>query len=396
MNGGVQVGLGFDFRLAFGVDLTNYFYLDTSAANELSLDLEVTAPGLSATGRLGLLDLNVTDSAGSPSSFTASFDVDLIDPVGVNDGDKLTLNELGALGSNLAGVFDARFSGVADVNLDTVVSFGSGGRFPSLAAEFNLDWQFTNTDTTAGGTGFGSTPQVAFNNVRLDVGQFLSGFAKPVLEKIRDLTEPLQPIIDALQTPIPILSDALGSNVTLLDVADAAQDFYGVIQGLIDQLPGGGNFNIETPLDIRFISAAADIIDLVNSIPTLGPNVLIPLGSFDLSGSDPRMLSDLSGVTPGNVVTTNPMDELANSPDGSAAVGFFTDAQQVGGGDSPVRFPILENPFEAFKLLLGKSGVDLFIYDPLALAAEYSFSVPWVIPHWKFSCRREPQGRFQR
>ena len=33
---------------------------------------------------------------------------------------------------------------------------------------------------------------------------------------------------------------------------------------------------------------------------------------------------------------------------------------------------------------MGKSGVDLFTYDPPALQAEYSFEVPWVIPIGEF------------
>ncbi len=236
VDGGVQVGLGFQMALAFGVDKTDFFYLDTSAANELSVDLAITAPGLTAAGRLGPLDLIVTDRTTSPSSFTANFTVDLVDPIDPTNEDRLTYNDL-VSGASLADVFDARFSGVADVNLDLVVSFGQQARFPSLAAEFNLDWQFTNTDPMASGTSFGSIPQIAFNNIRLDVGQFLSGFAKPLLEKVRDLTEPLQPIIDFLNAPVPLLSQLIGSNVTWLEVADG---LTGAILDIIDSLPGGG------------------------------------------------------------------------------------------------------------------------------------------------------------
>src|SRR6476661_1378776 len=43
-------------------------------------------------------------------------------------------------------------------------------------------------------------PTVDFNNIKLDLGTFVSNFAKPVLGKVADIIEPFRPVIDFLNT----------------------------------------------------------------------------------------------------------------------------------------------------------------------------------------------------
>ena len=63
------------------------------------------------------------------------------------------------------------------------------------------------------------SPQVGFNNVKLDLGSFISDFLGPIAEKINDAIKPFDPVLDALQTRIPVLSDLMGRDYTLLDLA---------------------------------------------------------------------------------------------------------------------------------------------------------------------------------
>ncbi len=104
--------------------------------------------------------------------------------------------------------------------------------------------------------------------------------------------------------------------------------------------------------------------------------MLIPLGSFDLSSGDPRLLSSLSDATPAHVSTV-PNPETASPQLAS----FYSEAKDVGDGGSPVRFPFLDDPTTAFQVLLGKTTpFDLVTYNPPPLTAGFHFEVPYVIP----------------
>src|SRR5258706_16354110 len=104
--------------------------------------------------------------------------------------------------------------------------------------------------------------KVAFNNIGLDLGSFMSDFLRPLVKGIQSVTDPLQPFIDVFTAPIPVISDLAGEPITLLDIA-----------GLFGEV------------DPRMIEAIADIITLINSIPTnVGENVILPFGSVVLVG----------------------------------------------------------------------------------------------------------------
>ena len=60
VDGGVQLQLGYDYHLSFGVNRQD-FYLDTSSPNELVVQAVASLPNTSATGRLGPLELTAVD-----------------------------------------------------------------------------------------------------------------------------------------------------------------------------------------------------------------------------------------------------------------------------------------------------------------------------------------------
>ena len=63
-----------------------------------------------------------------------------------------------------------------------------------------------------------------FDNVTLDAGKFFGDALKPYLQQIVDATKPLQPIIDTIFTPMPVISDlskaAGGDEVTIATLAE--------------------------------------------------------------------------------------------------------------------------------------------------------------------------------
>ena len=360
VDGNVQVKLGWSFNLGFGFSRADGFYFDTSAAEELKVDLEVTTPGLNATGRLAFLQLQVTVDPAAPSRFAGQFTVNLRDP-NSNDN-RLTFAEIGSA-PGFSSVISAGLTAVADLNFNIVASFGGNAAFPRMLADLNLDWAFDNADTGAGAASFGGVPTVAFHNVRLDVGSFLSDFLGPIMDSIQSVLAPIKPVLDLLNKPLPVLSDLapvrllLDSNgdgiVTLLDLAEKLPDPY----------------RVKT-----FVKAVSDLNELsaaLGAFTTSGPAVLLNLGAFDLGGVDPRKVANLDSVTPN--VTAGPGSlPGSGTPEGQ----LLEKAKSTSGGG--FAFPIIESPSKAFGLFFGKS-VDLLTYDMPALEFGYNYMSP-IIP----------------
>jgi autotransporter-associated beta strand protein len=361
VDGNVQLVLGFQWQLAFGVSRTHGVYFDTSPEKELVLYVAARTPDMHAEGSLLFFQLDVldedTDANPSnvgvdvdhdgvlPSTLALLVSVDLLDPF--SDG-KLTFGDLSKLDlldpDDLSRLIDVTVEGNADVNLNVVLSYEGDARFPSLAADFALDWGFSPTDPDL----YGSVPTIAFNNVRLNVGEFVSDFAMPILKKVRKFTEPVQPIVDFLTEPIPLVKQ-LGREMTPLDILRQFEDYRAVAD---------------------YIEAVATVIDVINSIPIVGHGLYLPLGSFDLLGTDLRHAQDTSGATPRVTETVDPKTELAR-PENSPETASWLDDLPNG-----FSFPLVESPLSAFKLLMGQD-VDLLTYAMPPL--EFEVNVPEIV-----------------
>jgi len=361
VDGNVELGVGFAWQLAFGISRQEGFYLDTSKQNELSVGIEARIPDMKATGNLLFLQLDASDEDADsdpnnqyvdvdgdgkyPSVFSASLSVDLKDPIdtipGTNDDqDKLTFGDLASGDWSFSELVDASIEGVAAVNLDLLLSYEGDSRFPSLGAELALGWTFSPGDKDLSG----GVPSLAFDNVRLNAGEFISDFADSLLKSVREITDPLQPIVDFLTEPIPIISD-LGFQTTPLQLAAA--------------------LGYEEAAD--FVETIANVITAINTVPIVDDQLYIPLGSFDLGGADPRGQEDLEHVTPNPVgEQPDPVQELHEATEEGGE--FFDYLRDELG----ISLPIIESPGNLFGLLLGQ-GADLFELELPELSLGFPF-----------------------
>ncbi|MFU8789008.1 MAG: hypothetical protein ACNA7G_08260, partial [Methylobacter sp.] len=208
-----------------------------------------TIDGAKIQGKLGFLSLTIEEDAGGlPTYLIAQIGADIQNKADVSD-DRLGFTELSKL--KVVPAISAK----AEANLDFTLALNSdlvsaAAVFPEVSADFIFEWgiggfkdldagdlfgvgnaptlaNFAGQDpdfgTPIGFSGFGTAIKdglqlVEFQNVGLDLGSFISDFLGPVLGKIQDVTEPLQPIIDFLTAPLPVISD-LGPEVTFLDLA---------------------------------------------------------------------------------------------------------------------------------------------------------------------------------
>jgi Ca2+-binding RTX toxin-like protein len=355
LEGGVEATLDWSLDITVGVDRSNGFYVDTTDVNELEMGVLVTLPQAELTGRLGLMQITATDQG---SSFQANFDVDLKDASG--DG-LLTFNELVASVGTSGDLVDASLTGAADINFGLVAGT-SFAALPELHADFVLNWNFDGNDLQ------GSLERVAIENISLDLGSFISGFAGDILGRVQSVLEPIEPIVDVLTAPLPVANDL----EFLVDTFAAETAPYDQVN-LLDLASLLGN------VDVEMLDAIVQIVDLATNIPNplAGQSVFIPLGEVIV----------VDGKTnPGNVTAENAsvtakdvLDELNNFAGNDAQEQFaqessaFLDSMTSipGGG---FQFPIIDNPASLLGVLLGQDAT-LFAYQTPQLSADFSMGV---------------------
>ena len=256
------------------------------------LDLFVQAgikTGSTLTGKLAFLQLdakavddnfdgNATDGVlhdgKDPTQIRADFTVDIFNKNDPAD-ERLSLFELGDLDAAIGVTADAEVNLALTLGLNKdLLPDTISAALPTLQANFLLDWSVGGpiSDLTLDG----GLNLIEFRDIRVDLGSFLSDTIGPVVSKIQEITEPLQPIIDIVTARIPVLSDLAGRTVTLADIAAAFGDF-----------------------DPGMIYAVADIVSLVNSIDLSGGDHLaLKLGDFKIFQKTTRARPRTRSPTP--------------------------------------------------------------------------------------------------
>ncbi len=395
-----NIGISFDWDLdfGFGLSLADGFYLDISDSNELFANVDITLPS-SFTGRLAFLQLRAEDAEvyadhDGMTNLALAFAVDIgnkKDTASVKD-DKLAMSEFGQIDfrAGVAAEAVAELMLYLEVNSsDLGLSSSTAAGIPKIQSEFVLDWGIgtynvlnpeNSTFAPIAGIGDAITDglhYVGFSHVSLDAGSFLSDVLGPIVSTVKEITDPLQPLIDVITAPIPVLSD-LGPPITLLDIAAA---FGEVDPGLIYSI--------------------ADIISLINRIPdpSATGTLLIDFGDFDIfdnrDSTVDKILTDLTnpnldfgkvgggGLLDG-LLNTNGLadaagnflgnfDSLLGSSSGNAASKSTMQALSSGEAGSGFDFPLFNNPSQIFGLLTGQPAT-LVTYDMAPLYFEFDWS----------------------
>ncbi|MBT9315774.1 Calx-beta domain-containing protein [Leptothoe spongobia] len=331
VDGTLQGNFILDWELGFGINSNDIFYFDTSSEDEIEVTLDIS-PEFEATGTLGFLQVDVTDKG---SGLDAGFVVNVIDPTATDDADadKLTLDEI--LNASSSTV-NAKLDLDTGINLGLNASFGGNANFPSIATDFNFGWDVDSEIDPNNLQDLGAAPTVGFDNVTLDLGTFFNNFVSPVLDTVQTITEPLEPVLNAL-------TDDINLGFTKFSLLDLAEELQLLDEG-----------------SIEFIESLDQLIEVINSVPT-GSTLNLDLGGFDFDGFDIRDLnSDLSDVSLSDVIPniTEIFDE-SQIPENSPESSFLAEINKIPG--EGLKFPLLTDPLQAFNLLLGQD-INLFTY----------------------------------
>ena len=377
--GDMDILVGYEWGLAFGLSDKYGFYVLTNESDEISIDFEVRIPDLTGQGELAFLQIDIADEDADnnpnndnvdvdmdgrlPSSFTAGLTIDILDPkndpLDPLDDYKLTQKDIKEIFTgdiDLSTIVDIDLVGAAELNLDLLVSFEGDSRFPSIGTEFTVDWVFAGS--TSGQDLEGAIPTVSFTNVTLNAGAFITDFVDDILKNVKEFTEPVQPVVDFITSPIPILSD-FGFDFTPLDVAEA----------------------LGYASEAEYVEAIADIVSAVNSVPTITGDLIIPIGDFVIvepdggGGTQPADLRDPDGMAAASPEVTMVIDPVTELKNADASAGSYFDQLH----DMGIYLPMLESPTTVFQLLMGQE-VDLFLYDVPELALNFPFPIIKIGP----------------
>ncbi|NJP30986.1 calcium-binding protein [Micromonospora sp. HSS6-12] len=383
----IQARLGWKLHLDLVLDRDEGFYVpthdgDTSPEVQIGAAFDMTGD---LAAQLAFIQVNATKQGTDPL-VKAYFAIDLkgspgekscFDPaVAANctpeDDDKLTLAEFGDLGSLLATDLTAAVN--IDWKLAAAVNTGdeAGSALPGISARFGLKWGLKHKqgELTATGANVETPLQVTFADIRLNAGDFFDKILKPVVDKLKTVTGPLQPIIDTLYAPIPVLSDLSkatgGPDITLVWLA---QQF--------STLSGGPNLD--------FIHTVREVINFVNrDLDCAGDDCSIPLGQFLVDPA--RALT--TEASPASAESLIKRDDPFTQAKTDAEVKSAIDTAAGTDGDklftpkpneteslaakTGFKFPVFDNPASLFGLLMGQD-VELVSFDSGPLTLGFSW-----------------------
>ncbi|HYW20936.1 MAG TPA: DUF4347 domain-containing protein [Nodularia sp. (in: cyanobacteria)] len=359
--GGVDITLDANFQVGFGVNKKQgaFIQLNDNSDPEIGFGLDVSLSNdFELKGNLFFLNVIATnqdsDKDGKYTGIAGGFGVDLVDDDGTLD------NRVGLLNIGKIDV-EPKFNASIEIDLLLEANVSDDANLPSIKADLLIDWALDDSKSL----GDQSAPDFSLNNARLDLGQFISKAIGPILVEVDKYLEPIRPVLDILDTEIPVisqLSKLLGQGeVTFLDAIGAL-----------------GEGGAEVAKVIRIFKEISDFVDAAAQLN--GKNIEISLGSLADIGTDIRNAATIdvdtdkiSGVIKQGIDgVKNALSQLGTA-DATAANNFFTSS--VGTADSGLglAFPIFTDPSNIFKLLLGQTA-DLITWDIPAFTASFSFS----------------------
>ncbi|MCX5966535.1 MAG: PA14 domain-containing protein [Cyanobacteria bacterium] len=412
-------GLGFqsegslDASFSYGAGLELVFprsgeiYLQT-ASDKTYLNAEFNtslSPDFNLTGGLGFLQLDAVNQPSinenvvikdKPASteLDVSFDLDLNGDAGGdagNDG-KLTLSELISSDLDLEKVFQYDLQGAAAMSFGVTTSLSGSAAIPSFS--FDLSsllplFDYSNKQETAAPANASS---FYFDNIKLNFGSYITQMLSPIVDGLDSILGPLYPIVDALYSDTQIFA-AIGiestfdtdkdGHVTAIDLASWFADFYATIDK-----DRGKQLQSTIESTIEFLDTIKGVMDLIHDLKVLSEegDFYIDYGSYELptfSAADESVSTeedvdlDEDGATADLTDDTETQaDEGGSSGSGKSSSKFKEIMKQL--DELGFEIPLIDEPKNAIKLLLGKDDVDLFTWTmpEMGMSSEIERSFP--------------------
>ncbi|MEI6732756.1 MAG: DUF4347 domain-containing protein [Comamonadaceae bacterium] len=265
-------------------------------------------------GRTTEMFNGLTGADGSRTRLHLDFSVDLKDVglfgisalSGFTNG-RLTYSDL--RNAKLSDLYKVEWEAKAQINLHMAlgISINGDGYLPKIVGDFHLTWQDSNKNKYVKqinqyfSSGYdklfhAGEPNIWMTDVYLDVGTFFTKFLMPIVKVVQDVTSPIKPVLDALTTPIPGLSDLMGRDYSTIDLATDMSSMFGGIS------------------EVDFIIAMVNMLEVLDNLPSGTKDMLLPVKEvLIISGSKDRKLNLSALPDIGLDVKINlPYEQMAN------------------------------------------------------------------------------------
>ncbi|WP_182376589.1 calcium-binding protein [Nocardioides sp. WS12] len=367
--GSVSGGVGWSLDVKIGMSRSRGFYIDTSKVNEfavgaaLQLDqADGTTPDLQA--QLSIIKVDVKKNAPIKPEFVGLFGIDIIGP-----GGDLSLAEIARI--RVADAIKVSIKAKVDINWHLKASVDAA--MPGVSTDFRLTWGWGASSGPAVPPSNTDNLVIKFNNVTLNAGKFFGDALAPYLKQIVDAAKPLQPILDTIFTPMPVISDlskaAGGGEVTIATLADK-----------FNTLPGGAKIK-------PFLNALKTVRGLLNDVKCTENDCGVNIGSFNLlasrtattnvtAGNSTALIDKTPASAPGGTYDPKPgATNAINAKDASGSLANPAKVQPRSALTAGISIPVIEDPTILFNLISG-GDIPLVEFDsgPLSLGFQFQKS----------------------
>ena len=181
--------------LGFGIDREQGFFIQTFDEPEIQLTGTLNLSGDAAL-HLGFID--VAGEFDGDDELEVNLAIDLGDA-----GDRITMSEL-ISGQALHSVVDSDMTFTLRSHLDVPITVNvdvGGPTFPLVETRFVFDWSFSDLAEIP-------TPSVSLDAIEIPVADIINEIGGGAVDAIRE-NNPLSPILDELNKPLPILGKSL-------------------------------------------------------------------------------------------------------------------------------------------------------------------------------------------
>ncbi len=262
LDGDVELLVGFDWQVEFGVSRNAGVFLDTSSPNELTIEFAATVPTLAGSGSLAGLPIQVETVAGAPLRTAGVYTIDLIDPGG--DG-RLTFAETVAE-PPVNEVVQHTLTGSAGVDSDLQlhfdIDFGVDAAFPKLQTDFAIAWDFDEPAVT---------PTIEFTDLQFELVSMTRDFIGPAITQIDSVLEPIRPYTFFLTDVIPVVDVITGiASINWRSILGLGLGASGIADTLV---PGVDDF-LDADAAIEELAARLSELDNVDA------EFWVDMGSF--------------------------------------------------------------------------------------------------------------------
>ena len=305
-------------------------------------------------GTLGYFPVSATIDAGNTTELSAVF--------------TMPINTVGVIGTpSLSGSAHLDFELKSNiVNLDDGASFGA----PDIKVRYIQDQNFGTASNPNGATlGTAALKPTVSMKTQVGIHSIGTSLLAPLADKLDILLDPIDPVLDILTTPLPVISAlsvkaGLGE-VTLIDVVEA----YVSKESVSNPKLAGLNNVLDA---IESLGDVASTIESIENIANL-PDAYLDFGEFNLSANgDLRTLPAITynyykqnldnlNATPVNGAANFQQSIINQLNDANAgSLASFVQNGISGSASQYVSYafalPIFQSPQAIYKLLLGRNS----------------------------------------